>query len=75
MIKFKDHDKKYRRRGGTTPKTTEGDMVKMRRGENKIASDLVDAQGLTPESAKAILKTRVLNPSILEMILFALTKK
>jgi hypothetical protein len=61
--------------GGTTSKTTEGDIVRLRRGENKVASDLVDAQGLTSESAKAILKTRVLNPSILGLVLSALTKK
>lgn len=59
----------------TKSKTTEGDMVKLRRGENKVASDLVDAHGLTSESAKAILKTRVLNPSILGLVINALTKK
>lgn len=60
---------------GANPRTTEGDMVRLRRGENKKASDLVDAQGLTSESAKAILKTRILNPSILGLVIGVLTKK
>lgn len=55
--------------------TTEGDMVRLRRNENQKASDLVDTQGLTSKSAAAILKTRVLSPGILDLVIRALTKK
>ena len=56
-------------------RTTEGDMVRLRRRENKRASDLVDGEGLTQESASAILMTRILNPGMLDFVLSALNKK
>lgn len=49
--------------------TTEGDFVKLRRRENQKASRLINSQGLTPEAANALLKTRNLNPGILGWLL------
>lgn len=49
--------------------TTEGDFVRLRRKENKRASDLIDNQGLTPESANALLRTRNLDRGILGWLL------
>lgn len=53
----------------TNPRTTEGKFVELRRRENKEASRLIEAQGLTPDTANALLRTRNLNPSILGWLL------
>lgn len=54
-------------------RTSEGDFIKRRRKENKLASELIERKGLTPDTANALLKTRILMPNILDILVKIIT--